>query len=82
MSAQQIVCGILAMLFGWAIEQAMSPRPAIGPPRAAPIPAPQRPACESVRQCRIVPAGPCRRVDRFTVLCPRKKVCETRRYCR
>lgn len=36
-------------------------------------------ACGS---CRVAPLGPCRRVDRFTVLCPRKRVCETRRHCR
>lgn len=81
MSVQQIICGVLAMLVGWAIEQAMSPRPA-AVPRPAPVPAPRHPACETEQQCRVVAAGPCRRVDRFTVLCPRKKVCETRRHCR
>ena len=73
MSAQQIVCWILSLLVGLAIERAITSRPSIGT---------HRPACHAERDCRVVQSGRCRQVDRFTVLCPRKQVCETRRVCR
>jgi hypothetical protein len=73
MSAQQIICAILSLLVGLAIEHALTARP--GESR-------QRPSCHAARYCEVVQSGPCRRVDRFTILCPRKQVCETRRVCR
>ena len=68
----KIICGVLAAIAGWIIEEGFkSSKPNAERPRH----------CQWHQVCRVVQSGPCRRVDQFTVLCPREQRCKRWQVC-